>query len=82
MAHRLIYLDGDNNVVGTLEVREDGRVMATGKAEGVEDLVVIEPDTLKQLSPSDGERWLDAVRYLYRGFYLSAVWEDDAIAEG
>lgn len=74
----LIYFDGDNNVVGTLDV-QDGRVIATGQAEGVEDLVVVEPDTYEILQPEDGDRWLDAVRYLYPGFYLTAEWEDDAV---
>ena len=69
---KLVYLDPDDAVIGTLEVK-GGKAVMTGAAKGVDTLWVVEPGTLEKLSPADGDQWLDAVRYLYRSGYVRAV---------
>ena len=81
MARRLIFFDGDNNVIGTLEV-VDGKPIATGEAKDALDVKVAEPNTFKQLFPSDGDRWLSALRYEFRGPYFTCSFEEDARAAG
>jgi hypothetical protein len=76
-ARKLLFLDLDDNVLGTLS--EDGK--ATGLGEEVHTLNVIDPETNDVLTPSD-PRYLDAVRFMYPGGYaVRAVYADEAQTE-
>jgi hypothetical protein len=73
---RLRYLNPKNETIGTLTLDAENRAIATGAASEDALLTVVEPDTLQRLTPQDGERWLRAVRMLYRTPYCRAVIED------
>lgn len=68
----LRYYNYDDEVIGTVTVR-DGKAVGTG-AGAQEDgtLVVLEPGTLKKLSPADGDRWLTALAASMRGGHVRA----------
>ena len=51
------------------ELRYSGKAKAITEGEGVR---VIEPNTLDELTPDDGERWLRALPYTFHGYYLWA----------
>lgn len=75
---KLLYLNADDEVVGTLTINDAGKIIATGLGEQAAMLVVLEPgssDTL--LGPRDGDKWLEAVRHHYRTGYLRAVVEGE-----
>jgi hypothetical protein len=61
----------DGEVIATFRLGADGAVEHDGPA-WIDDVKVIEPDTLKQLHPRDGERYLRALPVTFTGMRTRA----------
>ena len=68
------FRDTDDMLRGTLTLNNDGTITVSSDAPAYLDtLVVLEPDTGKRLTMADGERYLRALQYEFRGAYLRLV---------
>ena len=62
--------------IGEIELVGD-EMRYSGKAANiVADITVIEPNTLRVLTPVDGETWLRAIPYEFRSPYLMADFQE------
>ena len=76
---KLVYLDPDGKTIGHTEVR-NGRPVSTGIGRGDAQLHIVEPCTLRHLTPADGDAWLRGLRALCRNAYVRAVLVDSDAA--
>src|SRR5437870_4049618 len=76
---RVSFRNGKDEVLGTVTV-QDGRAVWHGFAPNDEitrDTNMLEPGTLKVVTPADGDRWLRALLNQFRSPYFRAVLETD-----
>lgn len=78
---RIELLDPGGTVVGTATL-DDGRFVGTGELAQAHRLTVLEPDSLHRLHPVDGDPWLKALRYVFRGGWRRAVEVHERAAPG
>ncbi len=72
----LIFTDKSPKQPVALARLVDGKVQWTGMANPA-SLQVRDPDTAELLRPSDGERYLRALPYMFRNVYMWAEVEED-----
>lgn len=73
---KILLLNYNDRVIGTLEL-VNGVPVTSGLADEIPTLKVIEPGSKVVVTPADGDRYLQAARWLYRGPYVRAVVEGE-----
>ena len=72
---KLRYLDVEDRSIGTITLRDDGRMVASGCGRADLYRVIREPSTLIPLRQRDGERFLRALQASYRSGYVRLIYE-------